>query len=247
MKGLENSVISKAIKKHGEENFTFEILEICSIEDLHMREIYHIKKLKTYGCGYNVTTGGDGVRGVGKVLNLDRVSKIIVDLRASVPASKIANDFNVNVEMINRINNGNAWVIEGEIYPIRETLSVRIREDIDKDKLIETVATLGFKGAGLIYNLTDNGVKARLRMVGLPFLIKEVKELYGNNSEVHVEASLNGEILNIETAKELVDYILLNKLTEAGQSSVESSVRRLLNGKRKSYLGITARTKEKVS
>lgn len=242
IRGLENSVISVAIKKYGEENFNFEILEQCSIDELNDREIYYIDKFKTYGKGYNMTTGGDGVKGVGKVLTPDNIPEIISDLRSGIPASEISDKFKVNVEMINRINNGNAWVIEGETYPIREHYSVRVRQGIDKDKLLEIVATLGFKGAGYVYNMTGNGIKARCEMLGLPTRIKEIKELYGIR-ETFIEAKRNEELLDVEIEEALVEYILINKLTTASKKHVESSVRRVLRGDRKSYLGITTKIK----
>lgn len=241
--GLENSVISAAIKKYGEENFIFEILELCSIEELNNREIYYIDKFKTYGDGYNMTTGGDGVKGVGKALATDDIPKIISDLRNSVPALEIADKFRVNVEMINRINNGNAWAIEGETYPIRENISVRIRKETDKEKLLEEIATLGFKGAGEIYGMTGNGVKARCKMLGLPSRIKEIRELYGI-SETLIEATYKGKLIDVETIEELVEYIFVNKLTTTSREYIKSSVKRVLRGERKSYLGIIIKIKK---
>ena len=49
----------KAFKKYGIENFTFEILEECSIEELGEKEKYYITKYDTYKNGYNMTTGGE--------------------------------------------------------------------------------------------------------------------------------------------------------------------------------------------
>ena len=67
-----NTVIHKAIRKYGVSNFSFEILEECKEEDLDSREIYWIKKYKTYGKGYNMTYGGEGKSKIDKseVFNL---------------------------------------------------------------------------------------------------------------------------------------------------------------------------------
>lgn len=241
--GLENSTIGNAIKKYGEENFSFEILESCSIEELNDREIYYIDKLDTYGKGYNVTTGGDGVKGVGKVLTPECIPKIISDLRDGLPSAEIAQKFNVCVEMISRINNGNAWAIESETYPIRERYGERVKKEINREELLETVATLGFKGAGEKYGLTGNGIKARCEMVGLPIHIKEIRELYGIE-EVFIEAIHKEKSLHVETVDELVEYIFDNRLTSANWSNIKASVRRVLRGERKSYLGITIKIKK---
>lgn len=50
----------RAIRKYGIENFTFEILELCSIEELSVKEKYYIDKYDTFKNGYNLTIGGEG-------------------------------------------------------------------------------------------------------------------------------------------------------------------------------------------
>lgn len=57
---LVSRTISKAIKKYGKENFNFEILEECKIEELCDKEIYYIKELKPI---YNMNEGGNGNTG----------------------------------------------------------------------------------------------------------------------------------------------------------------------------------------
>lgn len=53
------SLIHKAIEKYGINNFTFEILEECSVDELDEREIYWIKVYNTFENGYNLTRGGN--------------------------------------------------------------------------------------------------------------------------------------------------------------------------------------------
>lgn len=48
-----------AIRKYGLENFSFEIIEVCSEELLKERECYWIKFYNTVNTGYNLTEGGD--------------------------------------------------------------------------------------------------------------------------------------------------------------------------------------------
>lgn len=52
-----------AINKYGIENFTFEIIEECSEEQLNNRERYWIAYYDTYHNGYNRTVGGEGLSG----------------------------------------------------------------------------------------------------------------------------------------------------------------------------------------
>lgn len=56
----ENRPLYRAIKKYGENNFSSHVLEECTDELASEREIWYIKKLKTYAHGYNATIGGDG-------------------------------------------------------------------------------------------------------------------------------------------------------------------------------------------
>ena len=53
----------------GVENFSFEVIEECSIEELNEKEQFYIKKYNSYidfpnSNGYNLTLGGDGTRKV---------------------------------------------------------------------------------------------------------------------------------------------------------------------------------------
>ena len=48
------SKIISAIKKYGIENFTFEVLEECSINELDKKEYYYIKLYDSIDKGYNI-------------------------------------------------------------------------------------------------------------------------------------------------------------------------------------------------
>lgn len=58
-----NSHLQRSWNKYGENNFSFEILEVCNIDDLDCREMFWIEKLDAYRNGYNMTVGGGGCRG----------------------------------------------------------------------------------------------------------------------------------------------------------------------------------------
>lgn len=71
-----NSVLSEAIRKHGRENFTVEILEACNnVEEMNQKEISYIKDLNSLSPnGYNLDSGGKN-----KVMHQstkDKLSKI---------------------------------------------------------------------------------------------------------------------------------------------------------------------------
>ena len=61
-KGIKSRIpLDIAIQKYGIKNFTFEIIEECSIKDLNDKEMYWIKKLKSNKkkIGYNCNPGGN--------------------------------------------------------------------------------------------------------------------------------------------------------------------------------------------
>jgi group I intron endonuclease len=58
------TILKRAIKKYGKENFKKEILEECYDKDeLDEKEKYWIKELNSIEDGYNITKGGDGCLG----------------------------------------------------------------------------------------------------------------------------------------------------------------------------------------
>ena len=59
-----NSLLHRAIIKHGASSFSIEQLEECQDKELNEKEKYYIKKYDTYythNKGYNLTWGGEGV------------------------------------------------------------------------------------------------------------------------------------------------------------------------------------------
>lgn len=68
LKNNNGSVLYKALKKYGIENFIYELIEECNIDKLDEREIYYIKKYNSYigvegSNGYNMNQGGGSNRG----------------------------------------------------------------------------------------------------------------------------------------------------------------------------------------
>lgn len=60
------TAIHRAIRKHGIDKFSFEIIEECNQNELKEREIYWIKYYDSYGKGYNMTHGGEGANTIDK-------------------------------------------------------------------------------------------------------------------------------------------------------------------------------------
>ena len=55
----KDTLLYYAIRKYGEENFIFEIIEECEDDVVNEREKYWISKFDSFECGYNMTSGGD--------------------------------------------------------------------------------------------------------------------------------------------------------------------------------------------
>lgn len=54
-----HKILYQAFQKYGIENFTFEVLEECEIENLGEREQFYIDKFQSNINGYNATAGGE--------------------------------------------------------------------------------------------------------------------------------------------------------------------------------------------
>lgn len=58
-----NSILHQAIRKYGTENFSWEVLEECSVEDIDKKEQYYINKYNSLSpYGYNILKGGQKIR-----------------------------------------------------------------------------------------------------------------------------------------------------------------------------------------
>ena len=104
----DNEHLCKAWKKYGENNFTYQILELCSEKLLDDREIYWISIYDSFNNGYNMTTGGQAahtktewtdeerkflsdIKNPKQVLQIDFTGNIIKEYWSVAQAGKINN------------------------------------------------------------------------------------------------------------------------------------------------------------
>lgn len=115
-----NTVFCKAIRKYGEDNFTWEIIDTATnFEELNQKEIYWIYECNAYvnldgSNGYNMKIGGEGLSTelnpnskfskamIFEILELAKTGNFSVDM--------IANEFNMSSSSINNLfDKNNSW------------------------------------------------------------------------------------------------------------------------------------------
>jgi hypothetical protein len=89
--------LSRAIRKYGIDNFSFNIIEECKQNQLNERERYWIAYYNTFYDGYNQTLGGDTVISKPK----EKIIGIINDLETTdMYHQEIADKWNISIEMV---------------------------------------------------------------------------------------------------------------------------------------------------
>lgn len=114
----------RAIRKHGIESFSFEIIEECDVGQLNEKEIYYIAFYQSNKreFGYNQNKGGQ-LNSHSCKLTDDKVVQIIHRLRNTFDTAEvICKDFGVGATTIRDINRGDKYYREDECYPIRPKL-----------------------------------------------------------------------------------------------------------------------------
>lgn len=198
------SVIHTAINKYGIENFTFEIVELCLIEELDEKEVLYINKYNSaVPNGYNVQLGGNDNHLVIPEW-VKELQDILVDKECTTPLIDLANSYNISRRTIYRINQGEVWKDENRSYPLREkpipnhvgawycidcgkeisagstrcvecmVKSQYTVERPDKSQLALEIVELGFEGVGRKYGVSGNAIKKWCVQYGLPKLKKDI-------------------------------------------------------------------------
>lgn len=85
-----NKHLKSAFQKYGLENFSFEILEECAVEELNQKEKEYIEKFNTTNreVGYNQTTGGDHYKVINKTPMSEETKRKISESRKGMKFSE---------------------------------------------------------------------------------------------------------------------------------------------------------------
>ena len=199
-----NYPLYKAIRKYGIENFKFEVIEECSIEELNKKEIYWIEYYDSFFHGYNQTLGGDNT----SVVNKEKIIGIISDLENTQMFHKdIAKKWGISIEMVQGINTGRYWKQNRE-YPIQKPKenkypthnycidcgkeifrtstrcvdceakrrSANHQDKVTREELKQLIRTTPFTTIGKNYGVSDNAVRKWCDKFNLPRKSSDIKK-----------------------------------------------------------------------
>ena len=197
----QNSLLHKAFRKYGIENFVFEILEKCSKDELNSREQYWIVHYQSNDrrYGYNITEGGNN--GVPNILCKDQVLQIQnALLTTSLTQCEIAKQFNVSQRMISYINSGDSWFDETLKYPLRifdkrtnycivcgkeialsstrcNACTHMLKRKVvrpTQDDLLNLIKTQSFSSIGRMFNVSPTTIRRWCKNYGIPYTKTEI-------------------------------------------------------------------------
>lgn len=195
----------RAMRKYGKENFSFEVLEECSIDQLNEKEEYWINYYNTLGInGYNQT--GIAFNQHGQKLTLDQVEEITNKLlyNPEISNKEIAQQYGVSIHAIKDINVGRTWYREGLKYPLKEIKETRSLKNYcpycgkeisfgsisckdchykklqkterpDKETLYSLLKQNSFLSVGRMFGVSDNTIRKWCKSYGIPFHSKDYK------------------------------------------------------------------------
>ena len=187
-------------------NFSFEVLEECSADQLNSREQFYIDKFDSFNHGYNMTVGGAAEYkyvAEEKVLTKDQVFEIVKCLQTELLKSsdEIGKQFGISGRMVRNINNGTCHHLDSLTYPIRprfisnprnemlrieykngkqvtKTAKTVISKCPNKNILFEQLYNSSFTAVGKLYGVSATTVQKWLKQFDVPSSIKEFKLWY---------------------------------------------------------------------
>lgn len=166
LKTNEKQLIHKAIKKHGKENFYYEILStnINSLEELNKLEEYFIKE---YNCikpnGYNLCYGGNQPRN-SIIFSKEEEIKMVTMYKNGCSTRNIAEEFGISKLRVTKILKNNDCKIRSKTCNLQDRTS-----KLSKEILIELFINQNktTKEIAEIFNVTDYTVRRRILKLGL--------------------------------------------------------------------------------
>ena len=118
--GKDDTKLYRAMRKYGIENFSFEVIEECNLNELNEKEIYWITKYDSCNNGYNISPGGDS--GTPKaVVQYDLLGNKLATYTSLRAAASILNLSGANLTTCcqgkQKSYGGYLWTYEGDPIP----------------------------------------------------------------------------------------------------------------------------------
>ena len=174
------AIIHQAFRKYGLKNFSFEILEECSQEQLDDLEIKWIKFFDSQNPnkGYNCTSGGQGIPNYSIKLSEDQITEIQdLLLNTKLTQNDIAKRFNVSYQTISDINCGKTRIKDGLSYPLRKRKAQFILCPLSREKLKQLVRKRMFTSIAQEFSVSPETVSRWCRRYNLPCRKKEIDSI----------------------------------------------------------------------
>lgn len=146
-----NYPLQRAFRKYGLDNFSFEVIEQCSREELNKKERYWISYYDSFYNGYNQTLGGDCSKNKPK----ENIIGVIQDLEnTDMYHREIAEKWNISQEMVQGINTGRYWYQDNKEYPLQKKHKKKSHHIEKKKVLNKTIKTCKKCGAAITSKAT---------------------------------------------------------------------------------------------
>lgn len=102
----KHKALYMAFNKYGINNFKFEVIQECSLEELDDLEIKYIELYDSYKKGYNMTLGGGGLRGIKPWLGRKHTDETRKKLREVHLGKKLSKE---TIEILKQMRKGNKY------------------------------------------------------------------------------------------------------------------------------------------
>lgn len=233
-----------AMRKLGINNFYYEILEQCSIDELNKKEQYYIQAYNSYQHGYNMTLGGEGNKyetNGRALLTLEQVQEIRLMYNARIPFKKAYERY---ANIISKRGFKKVWLYETwlGVYPEVYTDENRKWHATMAKRFADGNKKYGFNNVERKSSEEEIQRMRELRATGMSYekIGKEVKRstsvvrkycLHNEAIKPHADGSKQPsaiKVRNIETG------LIFNSIKEAGRwagLSDEKRISQIIHGK----------------
>lgn len=175
------SLLGRAIRKHGVDKFSFEILEECPVEKLNEREIYWIAEYDATNqdIGYNILAGGNQES---TTTYSDETVKLIIQLlrEGELSQNEIAEETGVSRTTVSGINLGYFRNNPNIRYPIKDYVRPQRKKNccIDCKKEISASSTRCIECAGIYQRKVVRPSKEELSQLIYQYTFTELGRMF---------------------------------------------------------------------